>query len=169
MAKAFNFKASGIEIYEDRIAYAEKNGLTIHRSLDDVADASFDFIFSNQVFEHLNDPLSLLTPLVRKLRDDGMIQIGVPESGKIKKVISDYVQGGDIDKLMTPVGHINCFTHNALVKLGSMCGLKLVSPSHIRRRYFDVMIKNRDIKYAREILLAGYKQSNSCFLYFEKS
>lgn len=167
MAKAFNYKTCGIEIHEDRVTYSESNSLKIYRSLNEVNDSSFDFIFSNQVFEHLNEPSPALKHLVTKLKTRGIIQIGVPEGNKIKKIIKTY--DGTPNKLIGPIGHVNGFTNQALVALAQKSGLTLLTPAVLRKRYLKTMVQNRDLKYLREILLAGYKQRHSCYLYFEKS
>jgi len=166
MAKAFTYKTTGIEIFTDRIAHSKKNGLEIYQSLGDVPDSGFDFIFSNQVFEHIADPLPILKILITKLKSGGIAQIGVPESGHIQKVINSYT--GVPDKLIDPVGHINCFTNNALVTLVEKAGMKLLSPRKMRKKYLEALLRNKDLRYIREILLAGYKQKKSCTLYFEK-
>lgn len=166
MAKAFNYETTGIEIYEDRIAYAVKNGLTIHRSLGDVKDESFDFIFSNQVFEHLVDPLFHLEAVVKKLKKGGIMQIGVPYGGTIKSILKHY--NGTPDKVLGPIGHINGFTSKALRTLGEKAGLTLLSPAFMRRQYRKTMVKNRNLRYIYDIVLAQYKQNNSCYLYFQK-
>ncbi len=166
MAKAFNFQTAGVEIYEDRIAYAESNALTVHRSLTDVKDSSFDFIFSNQVFEHINEPLPLLTSVVTKLKKGGIMQIGVPQGNIIKKVVSTYT--GTPHKVIGPIGHINGYTNHALIRIGEQAGLSLLPPSFIRRQFMKTMIKDKNLRYVYDILLASYKQRNSCYLYFQK-
>lgn len=166
MAKAFNFMAVGVEIYEDRAVYAEKNALSICRSLNEVGDESQDFIFSNQVFEHLNEPLSILSAVVKKLKRGGMMQIGVPQGNIIPRVLSDYT--GTPHKVIGPIGHINGFSNYSLVKLAKCAGLSLLPVSLIRKQYTKTMMKNRNLRYIYDIALAGYKQKKSCYLYFQK-
>ncbi len=169
MAKAFNYQTVGVEIYEDRITYAEKNGLAIHRTIDAILDESVDFAFTNQVIEHLNDPLPLLQSVVRKVRRGGYVQIGVPNGNDITTVISQYKAGAKINKLIGPIGHINSFTHKALVSLAHHAGLSLVSSRALMKSYLMTMFRDRDIKYLPEILLAHVRQHKSCYLYFKKN
>lgn len=166
MATAFNYKTLGVEIYEDRIAYAESFGLKITRSFEELPDASFDFIFSNQVFEHLSNPVGMLRKLTPKLKPGGILQIGVPESKAIRRNIAQF--SGVPDKLIQPIGHINCFTNGSLVKMGKESGLTVLPSSFIRMAYLAKIVKELDLKYALPFLLAGYKQKNSCTVYFTK-
>ena len=164
MAKAYGYNVCGIEIREDRIDFSKKNGLLIFHSIEELGGQKFDFVRSDLVFEHLVDPLFHLHALVKCLKPNGIIQIGVPEGDKIRKVLPTLNEKPN--KLITPFGHINCFTHKSLVALAKKAGLTLVSTNKLRMLYFKAMLKHRDTKYIGELIKAGRKQNRSCTLYF---
>jgi 2-polyprenyl-3-methyl-5-hydroxy-6-metoxy-1,4-benzoquinol methylase len=104
---------------------AQAHGLNI----DDLAivEDDFDFIYANQVFEHLSNPVQTLQALCQRLKPTGFVYIRVPDG---RGVASDLAQQGwtpDLDAIH-PLEHINCFTRKTLIELGARAGLQLFSP-----------------------------------------
>jgi len=52
--------------------------------LDNVADGSFDFVFSSHCLEHMRDPAEALSNWIRVVKPGGHLVIAVPDEG-IKK------------------------------------------------------------------------------------
>lgn len=165
MAKAYGYNTKGVEIREERIAYAKNNCLSIVRSLEELKEQRFDYIRSDQVFEHLSDPLMYFRALTKYLKPGGFMWIQVPKGDKINKVLSSY--NGTPDKSITPIGHINCFTHQALINLAASAGMVPIPAKKLQKIYLKAMWKNRDTKYIGEILKVIYKRK-TCALYLQK-
>jgi SAM-dependent methyltransferase len=55
-----------------------RQGFATISSLDEVADASLDFIYSSNVLEHIEDDVAALADLRRKLRPGGRLLLYVP-------------------------------------------------------------------------------------------
>lgn len=123
MAKSFGYQTTGVEISEPRKNYALKNG---HRVLSRISnDESYDFIYANQVFEHLADPSASIKELSKFLSPGGILLICVPQGNKYSKISSfaNYLPKKDS---LHPLEHINCFNRNALKMLGNISGLKQI-------------------------------------------
>ena len=63
MAKGFGCNSYGIELSIDRIKYAKSNGVKVI-TWDEIPKHSFDFINSEQVFEHLSNPTFGFNPIL---------------------------------------------------------------------------------------------------------
>ncbi len=64
MAKAFGCNSYGTDLSEERIKHAESSGLKVI-SWEEIPDYKFDLINSEQVFEHIPQPLETLKHLKR--------------------------------------------------------------------------------------------------------
>jgi SAM-dependent methyltransferase len=95
---------------------------------DELSGRSFDFINSEQVFEHLTDPLGALKHLVSALAPGGMLKISVPDGRDVKKrlALGDWsaMDGPRSLLVVTPLQHINGFHREALLELARRAGLK---------------------------------------------
>jgi 2-polyprenyl-3-methyl-5-hydroxy-6-metoxy-1,4-benzoquinol methylase len=124
MAQAHGFDVRGCELSALRREHARKLGVTVMDQLEQ-ADVEFDFIYANQVFEHLPDPQQALNELCRYLHADGIVYLRVPDG---RDVASHLRQGGwspDLDAIH-PLEHINCFTRKTLIQLAANAGLRPV-------------------------------------------
>lgn len=146
LVKGFGCKVYGVEISQTRIDYTK--GIEVI-SWKDLPNYQFDFINTEQVFEHLGDPLGTLLYLKQALKPNGLIKISVPDGWDIKKrlkrwdwdslknskisVNSDVIWqptlgNGSKNSLnpVAPLQHINCFNRNVLVKMAEISGLSMV-------------------------------------------
>jgi SAM-dependent methyltransferase len=122
----------GCEVYGHensplRIAHAEQRGIRV-LSWNDLPDHCIDFINSEQVFEHLADPLGALKHLTSALAPGGILKISVPDGADIKRrlAIGDWSAGeGSPTSLLsiTPLQHVNCFSRRSLLELARRAGL----------------------------------------------
>jgi SAM-dependent methyltransferase len=135
MAGAFGCEVSGCELSVERIAHARSIGITVI-PWDDIPGGNFDFINTEQVFEHLVDPLPTLTHLASGLAPGGLLKVSVPNASDIDEGLRHLKTQGpwQWQPLMPiqPVEHLNGFTANSLARLGERAGLRVVSPG-VRR------------------------------------
>lgn len=125
VAKSFEFRTTGVEISEPRKEYAIKNG---HRVLSDINnDEKYDFIYANQVFEHIPDPSRSINELSNALSPEGVILLSVPQGRKYTK-ISSFKNYQPKKDALHPLEHINCFNRNSLKILGNSTGLRPIQP-----------------------------------------
>ncbi|MEA2018688.1 MAG: class I SAM-dependent methyltransferase [Campylobacterota bacterium] len=128
LAKAHGIDVYAAELSKSRITHLKKNNIKII-SLEEASKHKFDYIRSDQVFEHLGEPADILQKLSDILADDGIIRLAVPdtknffekfEPSKIKKD-SDFKS---FYNPIFPLEHLNCFTPKNLEILGNMCKLQ---------------------------------------------
>jgi 2-polyprenyl-3-methyl-5-hydroxy-6-metoxy-1,4-benzoquinol methylase len=130
MAKGLGCDVYGTEISQARIDYAKASGIKVV-SWEEIPNHQFDFINTEQVFEHLADPLETLVHLKRALKPDGVIRINVPNGWDIKRRLEIWdwkapVGSENSLNLVAPFQHINCYTYEVLVKMGQRAGLEVV-------------------------------------------
>lgn len=127
MAKAFGCNSYGSELSKKRIDYSGSNGINIV-NWEEISQHQFDFINTEQVFEHLPSPLNTLLHLKNSLKEGGLIKISVPTGiGIVRKLkLMDWeAEKGTRNSLkaVTPLEHINFFRRRSLIKLATIAGL----------------------------------------------
>jgi SAM-dependent methyltransferase len=130
MAKAFGCEVYGVELSGQRIEYAQTNGISIIH-WQDILDYEFDIINTDQVFEHLADPVEVLTQLKQSLKPDGLLKICVPNSFGMRYRLRqmDWSAPKGSPKSLNPVApleHINCFYRKSMLKFAYRVGLSEV-------------------------------------------
>jgi len=131
MAKAMGVNVSGTELSESRINYAKNNAIKVI-NYETIADEKFDFINTEQVFEHIPNPLETLEYLQKSLKPGGIIKISVPDSKYVKEAL------GKMDwfipkatkyslNIVAPLEHINAFKNKSIIKMAQKVNLKLVT------------------------------------------
>ena len=126
MAQAHGFSVTGLELSSNRCEHARQWGLNVVESLESVS-GTFDFIYANQVFEHLPDPAATLRELCGSLAEEGILYIRVPDGRGIKRQLQQRGWSNGLDAVH-PLEHINCFTRASLVKLAANADLKPFNP-----------------------------------------
>ncbi len=140
MANAFGCETFGVERSDSRVTHASEHHLKV-LTLDEASAMSFDFINSDQVFEHLVDPSDVATRLSGALSENGILKISVPIGIRARRrlEIGDWTaKQGDPHSLhdVAPLDHINCFLNESLVALGRRAGLEEVPiPAKLRYKY----------------------------------
>ena len=66
-AKALGVSVFGPQLSEERVKYAKKNGITVI-TWDEIQGSNFDYINTDQGFEHLPQPLETLNLGITKRR-----------------------------------------------------------------------------------------------------
>lgn len=128
MAGAYGCDSAGTELSPQRRAHAAARGV---RVIDDPTGERFDFINTEQVLEHVTEPLQLLATLRDALTPDGLVKISVPNGWDIDRRLTrgDWAAPtGHPDSLnpVAPLEHLNCFTLAAMDHMAALCGLQRV-------------------------------------------
>ena len=110
-------ESHGTDLSEHSMENAARHGVIT----DD--DGLFDFINTEQVFEHMKDPIAIARELVAKLKPGGILKISVPAK-------YDMDLSGDPPPAVQPLEHLNTFTEQGLCR---MTGLPMVRPSIMQR------------------------------------
>jgi 2-polyprenyl-3-methyl-5-hydroxy-6-metoxy-1,4-benzoquinol methylase len=122
MVQAHGFDVSGYELSASRRAHAQRLGVPVFDKLEQAGD-KFDFIYANQVFEHLPDPRQALHELCRYLHADGIVYLRVPDGRDVLRRLRRDGWSPDLDAIH-PLEHINCFTRATLILLAASVGLR---------------------------------------------
>jgi SAM-dependent methyltransferase len=123
MAKAFGCESAGTELSLERVEFAKSNGIKAI-IWEEIPEHRFDFINTEQVFEHIPQPLQTLKHLRKALKPEGMLKICVPPTGDIGrrlKVMDWKSPKGSRNSLnaVAPLEHINCFKKKSLLKMAA--------------------------------------------------
>jgi len=134
MAKAHGYDSYGYELSSDRLKYAARNGIKVIKKFN--KNMTFDFINSNQVFEHVFDPVDYLKKLAKLLKSGGIIRVSVPNGDEVEKMIFDSNWKAGKNSIH-PLEHINCFSSSTLKLMGIKAGLKYIK-GNSNTVYFSV-------------------------------
>jgi SAM-dependent methyltransferase len=137
MAMAWGCRVSGVELSQERRERGRSIGIRL-LELDALPPEAFDFINTEQVFEHLTNPREVLQRLSAALRPKGLLKISVPDATvalkKLKGTRSFSALDPQEQMAVAPLEHINAFTQRSLLTFGQSAGLRPVRPS-LRRMY----------------------------------
>jgi 2-polyprenyl-3-methyl-5-hydroxy-6-metoxy-1,4-benzoquinol methylase len=137
MAKAYGCEVAGAELSEVRIRNARSLDIEVV-TWDDIPARRFDFINTEQVFEHLTEPFEVLQHLARALEAGGLLKISVPDSRHALRTAQRVKDFGALphEDIMGvhPLEHINSFEHDTMVHMARRAGLRIVRPS-LRQLY----------------------------------
>jgi SAM-dependent methyltransferase len=127
MAQAFGCDVWGCELSSTRIEFARAHGIRV-LAWDDLPNHRFDFINTEQVFEHLPDPLETLRVLRGALAPDGVVKISVPDGHDIDRRLAalDWSAPRDSPNSLMPVApleHLNCFRRRTFTHLARDSGM----------------------------------------------
>ena len=123
MAKAFGCESYGTDLSSNRRKYAQSIGIKVIM-WDEIPQHRFDFINTEQVFEHIPDPLRTLLHLRTALKTNGILKISVPAANSINRQLRNMdwkAPKGSRNSLnpVAPLEHINCFRRTSLLKMAS--------------------------------------------------
>ena len=114
MAQSFGFSACGVELDQDRIDFARNRGIKAYLP-DDLPEGPYDFIYLEQVLEHLPEPYEVLQKLVGSLNTNGYLHIAVPNASSVAKEARKNPLSLLKKGPAQPLEHINSFSHDSLV------------------------------------------------------
>ncbi len=127
LAAAFGLRAYGVELSRAQAAYAAAQGVTV-LTLDALPEATFHFINSEQVFEHLVEPRETLQRLARSLVPGGWLKLAVPDGSGIARRLQEPDWSSRSLNPVAPLEHLNAFGPRSLAELGRQAGLRRVRP-----------------------------------------
>lgn len=138
VAKAMGFKVEGVDLDETSVAKARADGVDAF-PLSDLPGRTYDFINTEQVFEHLADPLSVLVELKAALGGQGVLKISVPCANRLERRLKtmDWSVPRSHPHFLVPVTpgiHLNAFSWRSLLAMGAKAGLVPIQPP-LRQEY----------------------------------
>nr|WP_321228510.1 class I SAM-dependent methyltransferase [uncultured Psychroserpens sp.] len=139
MTKAFGCQVYGLELSKARIDYATSNGIQVLTNTD-LKNHTFDFINTDQVFEHIPNPMESLKELLKCLKPNGIIKISVPNGNNIEEVLQKMdwkAPKGHVNSVnvIAPLEHINCFKTKTIITMAELCGLEEIDIPNVRQHY----------------------------------
>jgi len=132
ISRSLGCQSFGFDLSDTRMRAASEAGVKVLREEDFPAD-SFDFINTEQVFEHVPAPRELAKRLAASLRPGGILKICVPYGEDIERRIergdwhSERRSRHSLDPV-APLEHINCFKSETLRRLAADLGLGFERP-----------------------------------------
>lgn len=140
--KKNKFNVFAHEISETRIDFLKKNNIKVIFDIKNI-DNKFDFIYSEETFEHIPNPKETLINLSKILKDDGFIMLRFPSSFLFKlKLNSRYNPSTDCAH---PLEHINLLKRKSFEAMIEGSNLKIItfkSKFNFSLRNFLIDIKN---------------------------
>jgi len=167
MAQAYGCHAAGADLSGTR-AGEPAPGIEV-LAHDELPAEGFDFVNTEQVFEHLVEPAPRGDRLVAALRPGGILRISVPNGGNVRALLADPDWSAPKDSpcslnAVAPLEHLNCFTHESLKWLGEQ-RLRLVPMRYPTRQFFEPWER---IRFAASALLHALRRPKGTMLLFRK-
>ena len=133
LVEAYGCEAWGYDVDVSAQRFAETHAIRFS-TLDALPQNYFHFINSDQVFEHLAEPHTVLSSLTRALRTGGVLKLSTPGerdiAAKLKKFSPLPKRPIFLDELtsVAPLAHINLFNARSLQALGTRAGVQPWTP-----------------------------------------
>jgi SAM-dependent methyltransferase len=160
MVKAFGCDSFGLEISIKRIQHAILNGIKVI-DWDAIPQFRFDFINTEQVFEHISKPLQTLQHLSSGLKTGGILKVCVPTANDIERrlKIMDWRSPKDSKNSLNPVApleHINFFRKRSIIRMAILAGLEeVLMPIKLQYQYLTDWHGAK--KFAKNLILPLYR------------
>lgn len=145
----YGFETFGCEIDDFKIKYSNKNNLKL-LDIDNIKEKSINFINTEQVFEHLEDPIKYIKLFEKIVTNNGVVRISVPNGIKIKKNIKyNYnwlVKNKSSNNSLNPIWlfeHINCYTPKSIIYMMENNGFRQIKLSFFK--YLFINFNNTSI------------------------
>jgi SAM-dependent methyltransferase len=140
-AKALGFNVEGAELSKSRIKFAKLQGLKIVNPFNNDRN-KYDFINTDQVFEHLDKPFETLSQLSKSLNPNGIIKIFVPNANHDYRSLKsgEWLPRKDS---FHPLEHLNGFNSKSLNILAKRCNLFPVRITNLSSRSFFKLLRQQ--------------------------
>jgi len=140
MARSFGCNVIGIERSPVQIKNANQIGISCRTDISELRNFHFDFINTEQVLEHVDSPMHILTELSSLLKPNGILKISVPYSSN--PIQSLNLLDFNIPKnkrhslnFIAPLEHINYFNPKTFSYIADRLRLKSIKlPMNIQYR-----------------------------------
>ena len=139
--KKNNFDVYAFEVSVTRINFLKKNKIKIISDISNI-EKKFDFIYSEETFEHIPNPKETLINLSKILKEDGFIMLRFPSSFLFKfKLNRKYKPSNDCAH---PLEHINLLKKKCFKEMIKDSNLEIIN----FKSKFNFSLKNffKDIK-----------------------
>lgn len=125
-ARGLGCEVTICELSATRIAHARAHGLPVI-DYADIPGAAFDLINTEQVLEHVPDPLAIMRHLLSGLADGGMLKVSVPDCDNFKQRLAraDWTapKGAKLSlNPLAPLEHLNLFRPETLARMARLTG-----------------------------------------------
>ncbi|WP_242138014.1 class I SAM-dependent methyltransferase [Sphingomonas sp. TREG-RG-20F-R18-01] len=166
IAVALGCQSYGSDLSEPRMEFARHHKVKSVTD-DEISTLQFDFINTEQVFEHVIEPLALLRRLKQSLSPGGIVKISVPSGDTADAIITSLEQGtyaGDYASIIPvqPLEHVNTYTYGSLEAMAAAAGLEIVTPGlwHLFAflRHRNTLALTRLRKVAKELVRPLYQR-----------
>jgi SAM-dependent methyltransferase len=172
VARALGFDTWGTDLSAQLLSDAAADGLRT-LPIDALARERFDFINTEQVFEHLARPREVLAQLLESLGPGGIIKISVPDGRGIERrlPLMDWSAPRGSRRYLipvTPLVHVNTFTAAVIRAMGAQFGLVPVQPS--LRAEYQVLDATSAARFAKSLLRPLYRRlSRPAYVFLRKA
>ena len=133
LSEKFTEINNGIELEKSMFPYFKKNRLKVWESLEDAiikSEHKYDFITSFHVFEHLSDPINILSQLSNLLSKGGEIIIEVPNAND---ALLTFYKNSDFSDFTYWSQHLFLYNEINIIDLVKKAGLKINWVKQIQR------------------------------------
>jgi SAM-dependent methyltransferase len=131
--KACGCRVSGYDLSAERMSMIQQEGIE-PVGYSDIPGSNFDFINTEQVFEHLPDPLATASHLIDGLSRRGIMKVSVPyapwlEQGEvaIDWHADRYARNSSMP--LQPIEHLTYFRRPSLTSMMRRLGFHIVRPA----------------------------------------
>lgn len=154
MAIAFGLDVYSHELSPTKKQFAEKFGIKV-LTWEQISEHTFDFINTEQVFEHLTNPVDTIEYLKNCMHADSILKISVPNALGLKEYLQNEINwetlsDNDVFNSIAPLQHINAFTRGTLEFFVNHSGFKILSPL----KYPYVMVNKNEATLSEVIQLS---------------
>ena len=126
-SEAYGIKPFLIEIDPEQIKKLKKEGFSVYQKIQEYPH-SFDFIYTSNVLEHIQDDKKILSEIYSKMKPNGLLAIYVP---------AFPILFTDLD---TAVGHFRRYTKNELEDKVKSAGLEVIYSHYADSIGFAVLL-----------------------------
>lgn len=172
VAKAIGFDTYGTDLSQKLLDDARKDGIKT-LAIDELGMHQFDFINTEQVFEHLARPRETLSQLIPSLAPKGVIKISVPNGKNVEKrlPLMDWSAPRNSKCYVipiTPLIHINTFTGDVIKHMGCLLGLSPITPT--LKNEYQILDARSKKGLAKSIFRPIYRRlSDPAYVFLRKS
>lgn len=163
----------GSDLAAPRMEFARRHGVKTIED-DGIGRLKFHFVNTEQVFEHVPEPLLLLKKLADALEPGGIVKISVPSGEQADRVIAALNDGsyrGDYRTIIPvqPLEHVNCFTRRSVEVMAAEAGMEIVRPGwyhgYAFLRHRGTLRPGRPKKVLKELIRPWYQYRNPSNIY----
>ncbi len=122
--KKKNFDVYAFEISESRINFLKKNHIKVISNIENTV-YKYDFIYSEETFEHLSHPKETLISLSKILKENGFILLRFPSSFLFKSKLSKKYK--PCEDCAHPLEHINLLKKKSFENMIEGSDLKIIN------------------------------------------